>query len=195
MNQALFLILNAPAHPSPAVLWLATALAEKLIWFIPILIGAGWLYGGRDARKAVIVAVVAGVAGLLAAWLIGEIWPHPRPFMVGIGHTFMHHAPDASFPSDHLTFWWSITLSLALHRGWHRTGSVLVLLGLAIAWARIYLGVHWPFDMLGAALVAASCAGLASYMAGWYLPPVYRRTLHLHAKLLGPLIRRGWVRE
>lgn len=195
LNESLFLAINAPAHPSPALLVLAIAFAKVLSWVLPILLGIGWLYGSRSTRKAVLVAAAAGMAGMIMAYFIGLLWPHPRPFMVGLGHTFIHHAPDASFPSDHLTLWWSITLGLALQRSWRRTGSVLVLLGLPIAWARVYLGVHFPFDMLGAAIVAVFCAAVMSFTAGWYLPPVYRLVMHMHRTLLGPLIRRGWIRE
>ncbi|MDM3639080.1 phosphatase PAP2 family protein, partial [Proteus mirabilis] len=36
---------------------------------------------------------------------------------------------------------------------------LMLILGLAFAWARFYLGVHWPIDMVGAFIVGLlSCA-------------------------------------
>jgi len=47
--------------------------------------------------------------------------------------------------------------------------------GLLIAWSRIYLGIHWPSDMVGAlfiALVAAFLARFADRCAGESLLPI-----------------------
>lgn len=40
--------------------------------------------------------------------------------------------------------------------------ALSLLAGVAVAWARIFLGVHFPFDMLGALLVAALSAALVT---------------------------------
>lgn len=45
--------------------------------------------------------------------------------------------------------------------------ALSLLAGVAVAWARIFLGVHFPFDMLGALLVAALSAALVT--------PLWRR--------------------
>ena len=71
----------------------------------------------------------------------------------------------------------------------------LASLGIPIAWARIYLGVHFPFDMLGAVAVAALSAWLSLREARWYLKPSYRLANSIHHRIFGRLIARGWVRE
>lgn len=193
-NQALFLWLNAPAQPPPALLALALFCARDLVWLMPALFIAAWLYGGAALRRALLQAAAAVAVGLCAAWAIGALWPHPRPFMLGLGHSLLPHAPDASFPSDHLTFWWSASFALAADRRCRAGGVLLAALGLAIAWARIYLGVHFPLDMAGAALVAAVSAWLARSAARWYLAPAYRLVHGVYGRLFGRLIARGWVR-
>jgi undecaprenyl-diphosphatase len=128
--------------------------AERLIWAIPILIGISWLRGREETRKAMLIATASGLLGLLINQIIGLVWLHPRPFMIGLGHTLIPHVADSSFPSDHLTLWWAVTFSLAMQRGPRMAGLILAPLGIPIAWARIYLGVHFPFDMFGAVIVA-----------------------------------------
>ncbi|WP_421377146.1 phosphatase PAP2 family protein [Paraburkholderia sp. DD10] len=91
--------------------------------------------------------------------------------MIDVGHTFIPHVADSSFPSDHLTLWWATVFSVLMQQGPRRAWSALALLGISIAWARIYLGVHFPFDMLGAAVVAALSAWLTLNAAHWYPPP------------------------
>jgi undecaprenyl-diphosphatase len=73
-------------------------------------------------------------------------------------------------------------------------GLALAMLGVAVAWARIYVGVHFPFDMAGAALVAAFSAWLAALGARWFVSPVYGMASYCHQRLFRSWIQRGWVR-
>ncbi|MDE2382868.1 MAG: undecaprenyl-diphosphatase [Xanthomonadaceae bacterium] len=194
-NHALFIWLNAPEHPDAAALVVAAFFADYAIWVIPVLIGFGWLLSGEHTRKVLLEATASGLAGLLFNQIIGLIWQHPRPFMIGLGHTLIHHAADSSFPSDHLTLIWAVAFSILMHRRWNMAGVSLTLLGLPVAWARIYLGVHFPLDMVGAALVAALSAWLTFRNAPWYLPTAYNLATRLHGLLFRKLIQQGWVRE
>ncbi|TDK62779.1 undecaprenyl-diphosphatase [Sapientia aquatica] len=195
INHTLFLWLNAPEHPSVLALTLATFFAEQLIWVVPLLIGIGWLRGSEGNRKAMLVATASGLLGLLINQAIGLAWMHPRPFMTGLGHTLIPHVADSSFPSDHLTLWWAVAFSLLLQRQPRRISIGLALLGAPIAWARIYLGVHFPFDMFGAISVALLSAWLTLRAAHWYLGLSFRLATAIHHRLFGNLIRLGWVRE
>ena len=192
-DHALFLWLNAPEHPHALLLAVATFFAEYAIWVVPVLIGIGWLRGSEHTRKVLLEATASGLAGLLINQIIGLIWQHPRPFMIGLGHTFIPHAADSSFPSDHLTLLWAVAFSFLMHRRPRLAGMTLAVLGLPVAWARIYLGVHFPLDMLGAALVAALSSWLAFREMRFYLPPTYSLATRIHRILFGKLIALGWV--
>lgn len=185
LNQTLFLWLNAPENPSHWLVGLATLCAEWLILAIPLLLIVGWLRGNENARKTILMASIAGLSGLLVNQLIGMVWMHPRPFMMGIGHTLVAHAADSSLPSDHLTLWWAVALSIVLNPVLRRTGIALSLLGIPIAWARIYLGVHFPLDMLAAAAVATGSVWLTWLAKSWFLEPLYRLATRIHYALFG----------
>ncbi|MDB5769207.1 MAG: ybjG [Collimonas fungivorans] len=193
LNHSLFLLINASTHPSPFLLHAALACAEWLIFLIPAGLLLGWLRGGEQTRKLMLEAAVCGIVALSASMLIGTLWPHPRPFMIGLGTNFLEHAADSSFPSDHLTLQWSAAFSFLLHRRLRKFGLALSLLGLPMAWARIYLGVHFPLDMLGAVLVAALSAGLCFGCAKWFIGPLFAALSLIHRRLFAPWIRRGWI--
>lgn len=195
LNRILFLWINAPEQPGWPALTLATLLAEQLIWAVPVLIGIGWLRGGERTRMAMLAATASGLLGLLVNQLIGLLWTHPRPFMIGLGHTLIPHVADSSFPSDHLTLWWAVAFSFLALPGSRRLGAALAVLGLPIAWARIYLGVHFPLDMLGSAAVAALSAWVVLQAARRHMPWVYGLAVRVHRALFGRLIELGWVRE
>lgn len=78
--------------------------------------------------------------------------------MIGLGHTLIAQAPDASFPSDHGTVFSAVSLCLLLAGEW-MWGLVVLMVGVCVAWSRVYLGVHFPLDMIGAVGVS-----LLSYM-------------------------------
>lgn len=148
-NQTVFLALNAGPGTAHWMLAIAEVMANDLIYLIPIVLAVLWFLGDRrHCAVALKVCIVAGL-GLGAGQLIGLTWPHPRPFMMGLGHTWMPHAADASFPSDHVTVFAAVGLCMMLD-GEAGLGIVLLAAGLCVAWARIYLGVHFPLDMLGA---------------------------------------------
>jgi undecaprenyl-diphosphatase len=115
--------------------------------------------------------------------------------MLHQGHTFLTHAADSSFPSDHLTLIWATGFALCMASVTRRAGIALAVLGVPVAWSRIYLGVHYPFDMLGAACVAALAALSATHGADCVLRPMLQAALTLYRRVFAPLIVRGWVKS
>lgn len=132
--------------------------------------------------------------GVGANQLIGLVWQHPRPFMIGLGHTFLPHAPDSSFPSDHATVFAGIALTLLLG-GARWLGGFTVLAGALVAWARVFLGVHFPLDKFGAAAVAGVAYVLIAPL--WHLAgmAVTRSAIILYRKPLARPIALGWLRR
>lgn len=195
LNTHLFLLMNASAHPSPLVVALARVLADGLVWLVPLLLVAGWLWGDEQHRKVMLEATATGLMGLLLNQLIGLAWQHPRPFMVNVGHTLLQHAADSSFPSDHLTLLWGVAFSLVTYTRQRYAGMCLAILGLPVAWARIYLGVHFPLDMAGAMLIALLSAGALHRATPHLFPYCYQPLVSAYRLLAGPLIQRGWVAE
>lgn len=194
-NEALFVLLNASPQPNATLVMVARLFADYAIWLVPLTLMMGWLRGSECTRKQMLEATTSGFAGLLINQAIGLLWQHPRPFMVGLGNTLIPHAADSSFPSDHLTLLWAVAFSFFIHPRLRFTGAMLTLLGLPMAWARIYLGVHFPMDVLGSAIVAGLTAWLCFREQRRFVEPLFRLTTAIHLRWFAPLIHRGWVRK
>ena len=192
LNIHWFLLLNAPAHPAPFAYAAAMLCAEYLIWLVPAGLVLGWLRAGLAVRRQLLLAALCGLAALAVNQLIGLAWYHPRPFEMGLGHTLVPHVADSSFPSDHLTLLWAVAFAL-LGKPTRVEGLALAVIGLPVAWARIYLGVHFPLDMVGALLVAGGCAALVLPLGTRLNAWVYPIVLRVYRTLFAPAIRRGWV--
>jgi len=195
LNQALFQLINAAQNTPGITINSAELLANGLIWLVPTGLLVGWFRGSLLLRQLLVTAIVSGLAGLLINQLIGLAWYHPRPIEAGVGQTLIPHVQDSSFPSDHLTLIWAVGFSLALHKTTRLAGYALALVGIPVAWARIYLGVHFPLDMIGAALVALCSAKLAVNQERRLSWPLTQLLLHAYRMIFSGLIRRGWVRQ
>jgi undecaprenyl-diphosphatase len=165
-NQALFLLINGTTATPGWEISVALLIADYVIYVIPLLLAGMWLWGNEAQRHLAIRACLVAMLGVGANQLIGLVWQHPRPFIIGLGHTFLPHAPDSSFPSDHATVFAGIALTLVLG-GASWLGVLTLLAGVSVAWARVFLGVHFPLDMFGAAAVAGVAYALIAPL--WHL--------------------------
>jgi len=198
LNYGLFYWINAtPASPA-WMIDLATFVAKDLISIVPALVAILWLWGprrqvGAQRQLVIKIAMALGVS-LLASWLLGHIFPHDRPFVDHVGYNFLHHAADDSFPSDHGTVIFTFALAFVC---WHRlwSGLVLMAVALAVAWSRIYLGVHWPLDMLGGLMVGMMGCLSAQILWNLFGEALYRGLSQLYRVCFALPIRKGWIRD
>ena len=185
-NRSAFLAFNAGAHAPAYVIAVARLLASWSIYLAPVLLMCGWVRCGKVVRFALLDATFAALIGLALAQGISAIWYRPRPFEMGLGRQLLDHAAEASFPSDHATLVFCLAIPLLSHTGARLWGAAFLALSVATAWSRIYLGVHFPLDMIGAFGVA-SIASLVIGMAG---PHLRRRFFPALISIYEMLLRR-----
>lgn len=151
LDTALFHALNGVAGHHPVLDAVMVAVAEYSPQLFAAVLLAMWASWKRDYQ---VPAILAGISGLVALG-IGQIVAHfafrVRPFLAGHATLLIHHSADSSFPSDHATLTFAVAaLVLAFHR---RLGALLVALALWVAVARVYVGAHYPGDVLGGAVL------------------------------------------
>lgn len=162
LNHRLFLALNASGHPERFVVWAADFAAQYLIYGVLAIVVGLWIWGRPSRRGALLAVVVAAALALGVNQLLGLMWYEPRPFMIGLGHSLLAHVPENSFPSDHATLVWALGAGLVATGASLTAGIVVGAAGLMIAWARVYLGLHFPIDMATSAIIAVP-AGFAAW--------------------------------
>lgn len=160
-NQRLFLLINASADPNAWLVQLARMIANSPVVVGPVLLVALWVWG-QPSRRGGLLSVAGGMLiGLGINQGLGFLYFEPRPFMIGLGRTLLSHVPENSFPSDHATFIWTLGVGLIMTGVARRWGMVVCLYGAGVAWSRVYLGVHFPIDMIASIPVAAVSGGIA----------------------------------
>ena len=193
LNIAAFLRINADLQTPHWKINAAAFVADYLIYLIPLLVIALWCWGKGLQHNLAVKACLVALVALGMNQIIIALWPHPRPFMAGVGHSFMAHAPDASFPSDHATVFAVIGLTLVFGSVRSVIGWSVLALGMIVAWARIFLGVHFPLDMVGA--VAVVCLAWAAIHLVWGSVgnAIVSRIEQIYRLVLARPISHGWI--
>ena len=138
------------------------------------LIAAGWLVWHGRRSESLLVVVTAG-GGLLLAPLLKLVFERPRPALTD--HIVL--VDSWSFPSGHSTNSMVVLGLLTVLAVRERPGrlrrTLLVAIGaflvLAVGFSRVYLGVHWPSDVL-----AGWAAGSVWALGVWATTHLLQRT-------------------
>lgn len=160
LNRTLLELTVASPDLSGGALLFPLALAEWAIFIGPAALVLLWVLGDTPDRRAAVGACFSALLALTLASMISSVYFHPRPFMDGLARNYLHHAADSSFPSDHATVLFALACSLFLTRpAWlKRLWSALLLVACAVGWSRIYLGAHYPLDIVGAAMLSLAAS-------------------------------------
>lgn len=147
-----------------------TALGGLAVLTLLTLAVAGFLLLQQKKRAAIfLVAAIAG--GFIISNLLKAGFDRPRPNLVPHGS----YVYTASFPSGHsamsaITY---LTLAALLARGQRRRRvktyllALALLITIAVGTSRIYLGVHWPTDVLAGWTLGVSWALVCWLAARW----------------------------
>lgn len=121
------------------------------------------LFVARRRWLALFVAA-AGLGGLVIQNVLKDLVQRPRP-----PHSdWLVHAGGWSFPSGHsvqsaaayLSFAVAISVLVSSHRWRVVAWALAVLLPLAVGFSRVYLGVHWPTDVLAGWVIGTAWVAL-----------------------------------
>jgi undecaprenyl-diphosphatase len=175
MNDLIQDIINDQAGRS-AILDAAMKLsANDLVFLIAPLLLLLWFWPVSTANQAqnqrvAALAFLSTCLALALGMLISHLHYEARPFVSDRStRLLISHAVDNAFPSDHATVAFAVAGTVV----WFKRRPGVWLLGAAtlIGVARIYVGVHWPSDVAGAALLGLLSATLLRNCEGLLVKP------------------------
>ena len=161
MNIYLFNLINHLAGRNVFLDRIMIFLACYLIWIIPLFLFYLWFKKSSDQenKKLSLFILTSVVISLIFSWGISLVYFHPRPFVMNLGTQLIPHYPDSSFPSGHATAAFAVAFILLFLKK-HKGSAWFFVLAFLISLARVFCGVHFPFDIIGSFFVAAIGAGI-----------------------------------
>ncbi|MBB2481264.1 undecaprenyl-diphosphatase [Bacillus sp. APMAM] len=153
-----------------------------LVLYAICLLGI-WFLGGNKSKRNALYALGTGIVALAANLIISKIYYEPRPFVTHHDvHTLIKHAEDASFPSDHATG--SFAIAFALWARNRKIGVPMIILAIITGFSRVWVGVHYPFDVVGSIIVAAIVTFIICKLKR-FLNPILDAIIKFYNSLLG----------
>ncbi len=148
--------------------------ADFLIFVIPLLIIIFYLFGRRNRLVSVLLKIIFAVAlayliSHLLNYVLGVFFVRQRPFIVYPAiyqlSKFLASPQDFSFPSDHTSM--AFVMGLIVFIDWRKFGLILLTFSLIVGLSRIFIGVHYPLDILGGILTAC--------LSVWIVDIIFRK--------------------
>jgi membrane-associated phospholipid phosphatase len=191
-DRSLYLHVNALARHTGWLHEPARLFANDGVVLFALLLVAAWWWARRLGVTSVTRALWSLIAMLAAIALNQPLVHHvheARPF-VSYPHAVLlvSHSADPGFPSDHATMAGAVAAGVLLstwRAGSRWLGVIGVVLAVLMCAVRVYVGVHYPLDVIAGLVLGAVVALVVVPLAARLCEPVVRR---LEQTRLRPLL-------
>lgn len=173
--------------------WVGTVFSDIEKVSIPLMVvmtAALWFLsrpgGDRKWKLACGSGFASAALAYLFAFVIHHVWARPRPYM---DHHIRHpwsNTTDASFPSDHATVSYAIAFAVLAFDP--IAGAIFLVVATIIAVGRLFIGAHYPSDVLAGLVIGLIAAGIVVRL----LPRVVSRVVSVVERVSDPLVRPLW---
>lgn len=151
------------------------ALAEYLVLLVPTTLIYLWF---KD-RETSLFTFYTAITGITVSYILGLMYAHSNPS--AFFDTIAAYSMENAFPSQHTTTIIATALPL-LQRKKPVPGLILLVSGLLTGFARIYIGEHWPIDILGA-ILASTTALVITSMTWQHLENIWKHLINFSHRI------------
>ncbi len=130
-----------------------TNLGLYIFWIGVCLILA--IFGGEKGRNVALILIIAILIGHFLSDILKFVFSRPRPGMVLTGVHQLVIMDNFSFPSGHAT---EVVIGCSILAKNYGHILLFVILVCTVGFSRVYIGVHYPSDILAGALLGLGIA-------------------------------------
>ncbi len=146
-NTILFFLIYSLSHQSPLLDNVMIFITNYVI-YLSLLLAFLLTFKGKSEEKKAFLLIILGIPiSILFIMVIHLFITEPRPFVTFNFIPLADNKVDLSFPSRHATIMAVIAFSYTYLKS--RWTLVFLILMVLVGISRIYVGVHYPLDILG----------------------------------------------
>ena len=153
-DYGLFTSINGLAGHSVVLDAVMVGSAKYLPVVFALVLIVLWLTWKTQNQRAAVLAGASALIALGIGQLVGRALPRPRPYLVHSVNLLISRSVDTSFPSDHATLGFAVAVMIWQYN--RRVGAGLLILAFVLAFSRVYVGAHYPSDVLGGAVLGTA---------------------------------------
>lgn len=155
LDVAIFYFININLQNSilNVIMPLITNFGLYLFWIVICILIA--VFGGQKGRNVALLLIIGLILGHLASEVLKYIVMRPRPFTVLQGVHQLGSLQSYSFPSGHATEVFVACILLGKKYGYM---ALFLLIAFLVSFSRVYMGMHYPSDVIGGALIGLAVA-------------------------------------
>lgn len=200
LDSHLEVFINSHQYGGLTALMVGASLYGREYFWIPV-VALMLVFGGRDTKILAFELAILFVVGIAAGEVLKEVYFRERPFIaLGSAIVVPPGIPldtDSSFPSGHAIVvsiggsfvLWKMFFSLSSSSRRAKIASLLLVLEAAVVcYSRVYIGVHYPLDVVAGIFLACAIVLLVGFVLGAYFARWLIRLADLAHRLTSNLL-------
>jgi undecaprenyl-diphosphatase len=187
LDEKLFLWINGLAGNIAPLDWFIQRIANDYViivsaCFILLLLWFSTRNAALRERNQKAVACAAASLGISQLVVLGinSLFFRTRPFFELDTNLIFYQPTDSSFPSNSTTIVFAVAVAIYIYN--KKAGTVLLIMASLLAFSRVFVGIHYPSDVLAGAVIGAAVAFIM-YCLFTLLEPWPSRVLGLMRKI------------
>ena len=179
-SAELYLLITRLAQSTPE--WVHsfadTGTDAGLLVFAALFAWNGWRTRGTPEHRLALVAPLAVIGAYLVSETVKSFIQEDRPCRAVVGAVPIAECPgvdDWSFPSNHATI--AASCAIVLTVVWTRLAPLVVPLAMVMAFSRVFVGVHYPHDVVAGFLVGSVVGVTLALLAVRLVGPPERKAV------------------
>jgi undecaprenyl-diphosphatase len=138
---------------------LAKDLPAAMVVIVALTFLVPWAHRRWQRRDGAVLGTVSAGVALLINQPITHLVDRTRPYLAHPAHSHLliARSADPSFPSDHATGGFALAFGVWLYD--RAIGSALLVVAALLSFSRVYVGTHYPADVVAGALIGVTVAG------------------------------------